>query len=649
MTEFTHLFSPYTLKNVRLRNRLVMLPHVTFYAGPDRRPSSRLKQYYIERAKGGVGLIVTESQTVHLTGGCQNCVDMSSRESAAMWRDGITAVHDHGAQMFAQLTHHGLETFTLFSRRELWGPSPIPNPAVREVPKAMDRADIAAAIEAFRVSAANVREAGFDGLELKVGHDGLLRPFLSPYYNRRLDEYGGSLENRARFVLEVLAAVRTAVGADFPLGFRFCLNEGMPGGYGLDEALAYAQLFARTGQLDYFSSDMGTWMSVEMQVPPMVVPPGFALEAVQALKEATDLPVIAYGRLKQPQQAERILATGQADLVGMARQLITDPEWPRKVQEGRLAAVRPCVACNQECVGRLQNLHAIACVHNPAAGHEAEWGLDTLRPAGQPKQVLVVGGGPMGLKTAEVAAKRGHSVTLIEKGRHLGGQVRLAATAPHHEEWGQIVTHLIQQIDSLDVTVQLETEATADLILGAQPDAVVIATGAGPGPLPFPQTGDKPVFDEWQVMTGGGPANLNVLLYDLGVKFEGAALAETLAERGNRVQWVTPTFVAGAEIDPTSIGPLRRRLAAYHVQTTPEHTIAEVTAEAVILFNILSHQVTAVTQIDAIVIAGNKASQNALYTELQGKLPALYSGGDAVAPRTVTNAIVDGERIGRMI
>mgnify|MGYP002622489883 CR=1 FL=1 len=649
MTEFTTLFTPYTLKNVPLRNRLVMLPHVTFYASKDRRPSPRLKNYYIERAKGGVGLIVSESQTVHVTGGCENCVDMSSKASVELWRDGVTAVHDHGAKFFAQLTHHGLETFTLFSRRELWGPSAIPNPAIREVPKAMDKADLAAAIEAFGIAASNVREAGFDGVELKVGHDGLLRTFLSPFYNQRQDAYGGSLENRARFVLEVLNAVRTAVGDDYPVGFRFCLNEAMPGGYGLEEALAYAKLFAATGQLDYFSSDMGTWMSVELQVPPMVIPQGFALDAVQSLKEATKLPVIAFGRLKRPEQAEQVLAEGKADLVGMARQFLADPAFANKVQEGRLDEVRPCVACNQECVGRLQNLHAIACVHNPAAGHEAEWGMGTLKPAEKPKKVVVVGGGPMGLKTAEVAAKRGHHVILFEKSGVLGGQVRLAAAAPHHDEWGQIITHLARQVRRLGVAVRLNEAATADFILAENPDAVIIATGAGPGPLPFAQTGDKPIYNEWQILNGDPPTEQTILLYDLGVKFEAAAIAETLAEKGNQVNWVTPASTAGAEIDPTSIGPLRQRLAQHNVQTTPEHSIVEVNDEVVFLFNVLSHQVTAVPHIDAIVIVGNKASHNQLMQELAGQVPALYSGGDAVAPRNVYNAIVDGERIGREI
>ncbi len=649
MTEFPHLFSTYQIRDVALRNRLVMLPHVTFYAGKDRRPSDRLKRYYIERARGGVGLIVTESQTVHITGGCESCVDASDTVGMQQWHNGVRAVQDHGAKIFAQLTHHGLETFTLFSRRELWGPSAVPNPAIREIPKAMDRADIAEAIEAFRVSAANVRDAGFDGVELKVGHDGLLRTFLSPYYNRRNDAYGGSPENRARFVLEVLAAVRLAVGDDYPVGFRFCLDEGMRGGYQLEEALSYARMFAATGQLDYFSSDMGTWMSVDMQVPPMTVPQGFALDAVSALRVATTLPVIAYGRIKRPEQAESILATGQADLVGMARQFLADPEFALKVQDGRLNEIRPCVACNQECVGRLQNLHAIACVHNPAAGHEAEWGSGTLQPAVEARQVLVIGGGPTGLKAAEIAARRGHSVTLHERAAELGGQVRLAASAPHHAEWGQIVEHLVEQLRILRVDMRVNSEIDPAAVESIRPDVVVVATGSGPGQLPFVHDGSVEVLNEWQVLGSDVPHDKNVVLLDMGVKFEGAAVAETLASRDNHLRWVTPAFAIGAEIDPTNIAPLRQRLSQHAVVTMPEHTVIEVAEGRVVLLNVLTQQVQVLLDVDCMVIVGNKQSYDDLWSALGGQVIELYTGGDAVAPRNVHNAIVDGERIGRAI
>ncbi|NDJ36971.1 MAG: FAD-dependent oxidoreductase [Chloroflexi bacterium] len=378
---------------------------------------------------------------------------------------------------------------------------------------------------------------------------------------------------------------------------------------------------------------------------------GFALESVAAVKQAVDLPVIAFGRIKSPDQAEAILATGQADLVGMARQLITDPHWVNKVAEGRTAEIRPCVACNQECVGRLAQNLPIGCVHNPAAGFEETLGVETLTPAQTPKRVIVIGGGPLGLKAAEVAAMRGHTVTLIEKADELGGQVRFAARAPGHAEWGQIVAHLIDRVQQLGVTVRLNTEATAALIGADNPDAVVVATGSGPGPLPFAAKGSLPVFDEWQVLQDGGPRDQRVVLLDIGVRYEGAALVETLAERGNTVYWLAPTPTVGFHIDPPSLVSLRARLGAMDppVECVAETTVIESGDDMVLTLNVFSQQVRPLAPVDALVIAGGKMSHSALAEQLESVVPEVYTGGDAVAPRNVSIAIREGERIGRAL
>jgi mycofactocin system FadH/OYE family oxidoreductase 2 len=646
-SRFSHLLSPFQLKNLTLRNRVVMLPHVTMF-GQNRRPTERHRHYYAERARGGVGLIITESQTVHPTGGHDMCVDASSREAMRLWRGAIDDCHAHGARLFAQLTHHGLQTFTVFTRLPQWGPSAIGDPTLGETPKVMDEADIRTAIAAFAVAAAQAREVGFDGVELKVGHDGLLRAFLSPFFNRRQDAYGGSAENRARFVLETLRAVRGALGDDYVLGIRLCLNEGIRGGYELKDALDFAQAFTAERLIDYISADMGTWMSLDIQVPPMSVPRNFALEAITALKRAVSVPVIAFGRIKTPDDAEKILAAGQADLIGMARQLLCDPEFVNKAAAGRADEIRPCVACNQECVGRLVRNLPITCVHNPAAGHEATLGAATLRPAGRSRRVVVVGGGPAGLKAAEVAARRGHRVTLFEAGPALGGQVALAANAPHHAEWGEIVTHLTHLVEKLGVDLRLNTEATVETVMAEQPEAVVVATGSRPAPWPFAVTGQPTVLNEWQVMTGEAPRRQCVVLLDLGVRFEGAALAETLATHGNRVYWVAPTPSIGFDVDPPSFGPLRRRLAGFGVTCLPETTLIEVSEGQVQTLNIFTNEVKPLAPVDVVVVAGNKMARSELFQGLQGRVE-LHTGGDAVAPRTVSMAIYEGEMIGRAL
>lgn len=645
---FPHLFEPFALRGVELRNRIVVLPHVTFYAEAQR-PSARHRHYYEERARGGAGLIVTESQTVHPTGAHGKCVDAGDRDAMLAWGDAIEAVHAHDTRFFAQLTHHGVETFTHDTLLPQWAPSAVPSPAVRETPKAMTHGEIQGAQDAFRRAAGYAVEAGFDGVELKVAHDGLLRAFLSPFYNRRDDEYGGSSpENRLRFVVETLAAVREEIGA-VPLGIRFCLDEGMPGGYDLDEGIAIAAEIARTGLVDYLSADMGTWLSVDFQVPPMTVAEGYADAATAAARKATGLPVIAFGRIVSPGHAENLLATGAADLIGMARQLLTDPEWPLKVAEGRAEDIRSCVHCNQECVGRLVRDLPISCVHNPAAGREERLGVKTLRAAGRPKRVVVVGGGPAGLKAAEVAAARGHDTVLLERGRTVGGQVALAASVAHHEEWGEIVRHLEGRVERLGVDVRLGVDATADAVRAEQPGAVIVATGATPGPWPF-ATGDGiRVLDEWQVLQGEEPRGERVVLLDLGVRCEGAALAEALAARGNEVVWVAPTPMVGMEIDPGTMAVLLPRLAAAGVVRVPETMVVEAGGGGVTLLNVFQQTVERLEGIGTVVVAGNKAAAAALAAELEGTVPELHSIGDCVAPRHVAIAIYEGELAGRAV
>jgi mycofactocin system FadH/OYE family oxidoreductase 2 len=633
---------------MELRNRAVMLPHVTMYAGEDRRPSKRQRHYYLERARGGVGLIVTESQYIHASGGASTTVDASNRAGMLAWRDTIEGVHEEGARIFAQLTHHGGQTFSHATRLPLWGPSPVADPAIGEIPHVVDHDELQEVVEAFATAAANARAAGFDGVELKIGHDGILRAFLSPYWNRRDDEYGGDVEGRMRLALEVIAAVRAAIGDDLALGVRLCLDEGIPGGYGLADALGFARTFAATGHLDYLSADMGTWMRVDLQIPPMTWPEGYALNAAAELRAAAHLPVIAFGRLKRPAQAEEALARGAADLIGFARQLIADPDWAVKAASGRESEIRPCVACNQLCVGNIARNLPIGCVHNPAAGHEEHLGNLTLHPAASPRRIFIVGGGPAGLKAAETAARRGHRVTLLERGATLGGQVRLAATAPGHGEWGEITAHLAAEVERLGVEVLVGIEATPEMILAAQPDAVVVATGSTPAPPPFAATAGTLVLSDPDVLSGEGPRGQEVLLLDLGVRFQGAALVETLADRGNRVRWVAPAPFVGIEIDPSTLPDLRRRIARLGVVCTPEHTVVEAEPKVATLLNVVTGELLQV-RAEVIVVAGNRRATDDLVAALKGRVPELHIVGDSVAPRTVSIAIYEGDRAGRAL
>jgi 2,4-dienoyl-CoA reductase-like NADH-dependent reductase (Old Yellow Enzyme family) len=647
MSSYPTLFSPVRLGPVELRNRVAMLPHTTLYPVGGR-PNSRHRHYYEERALGGVGLVIAESHSVEERGASPLFCNASDREGMALWAETLDAVHSHGTKMFAQLSWFGADGTVLDSMRPLLGPSGLASPSAGEATKPMDAADMERVRSGFAAGARNLLDAGFDGVEVKIGHDGMLRHFLSPYFNRRTDEYGGSHENRARFPIEVLRAIRAEVGEDRALGIRLGLYESFPGGYELEDGLEFARLLNATGLFDYVTGDLGTIDNMGTYLVPSSVPEGFAVDALASLREVVDVPVIGFGRIKKPAQAEEMLAAGSVDVIGMARQLIADPQWVAKAAAGNAEAIRPCVACNQECIGRAIKGMAISCVHNPAAGREAELGARTLRPASPGRRVVVVGGGPAGLKTAEVAAERGHAVTLIERSAALGGQVRLASGAPGHEEWGQIVGHLIRRVDELGVTVELGTEATAEHVAGLDPEAIVLATGSGPAPWPFEVEEGAVVLNEWQVLGEGAPTG-KVVLVDHGVRFESAALAEAIVEAGGELIWVAAGPSVGPEIVWTHLPRLLAHLGEKGARRMPERVVQSVGEGTVRLADVYTGAEETIDGVAAVVVAGNKVREDSLRAPLAAAAPTFLAIGDCVAPRHTAIAIYEGEVAARSI
>ena len=461
----TLLWTPFRLRNIEPRNRFVMLAHWNGLEAPDGTPTEDLAAYYAARARGGVGLVVTGSQAMHPSGQMfPNYGRAWDRKAIPAYRRLVDAVHPRGAHVFAQLNHGG-HTSLEHPPRKLWAPSQMPEPCGRYNTVEMGPAEIEAVVEGFAAPAANMREAGFEGVEIKVGHDGLLRSFVSPFFNRREDAYGGSFANRMRLPLEVLAAIRSAVGPDWLVSVRLCLHEYTPFGYDLDYGLEVARALAASGHVDLLCSDAGSFSSFWMEIPPTAVPQLAFDDLNAALKRATPLPVVAFGRIKNPPDAERILRQGDADLIGMARQLIADPELANKVREGRLREVRPCIACNDACILQVMLQNPIRCVQNPAAGRERR--LGALTPATTPRHVAVAGGGPAGLSAAVTLARRGHRVTTFERESEPGGLIRLAARQPLHAEIGESALHFASEAERLGVDVRLGVEASAGAARGA--------------------------------------------------------------------------------------------------------------------------------------------------------------------------------------
>lgn len=656
--QFEYLFTPLEIGPITVKNRLVWLPHITGFVTPEGLPDERLYWYFTERAKGGVGLIIGEgSQVVHKTARVFNWANAFDQRIVPLWRQITDSVHEHGAKMICQLAHSGNEVPGSPNLEPAWAPSAVPDPfGLNEIPKPMEKEDIQELITSFVEAALRAKEAGYDGVELKACHDGVLRQFWSPSTNLRRDEYGGSLQNRMRLSLDVLSAIRDAAGSGFVLGVRMCLDELKPAGYNLDVGVEIGKRLAASGLINYINTDIATLgKGLYVTDASMAMPPGFFVHAAAALREAIELPVIAAGRINDPVQAEKILADGQADLVGMMRQLLCDPETPKKAMEGRLDDIRHCMACNQGCLGGVINMHVrhVGCVHNPAAGREKELGMGTLKEAKRRKKVMVIGGGPAGMKAAEIAARRKHEVTVYEKDARLGGQVKVAEKALTRAEFGEVTHWLEVQLDKLKVKVIRNVTVTPDTVETEKPDAVVLATGSSMvKPFYIPGADQGNVFTAVEVLEGMARVGQKVLVYYDWQGQAAISAAELLANQGKEVEIVTPMLFVGQDLDPGSIDPLYQRLAANKGVTctfTPCTSVTQIEGEIVHLKNILSLQPQTRYSVETVVLSTPAKANDDLYFALKGRISELYRIGDCLAPRNVDMAIYEGEIVGRKL
>lgn len=653
MNAFPLLFSPFPLGHTTARNRIVSTSHGTNMA-VNGAPSERLIAYHAAKAAGGCGVVMMfgSAAASPLTPISSNHVNLWQTSAEPGLRAAAAAVKQHGALAISQVTSIGRRTYTHLDYIGR-GPSATVSQLAPGVPHVLTIVEIQQIVQDYATSCRRLKECGFDGADLAFYDDQLPDQFWSPDINRRTDQYGGSLANRMRFSLEVMAAIRGAVGRDFILGARVSGDDAMPEGLQPDDLLEIITRLDQTGLLDYFTVTGGTvstFRSRGYNIPSAYYGLGTFVPLAARIKAAVKTPVIVTGRIVTPGQAEEVLQSGAADLVGMTRALIADPELPRKAVEGRLDDIRVCMGSSEGCIDRLYFGLPIGCVQNPVTGREQEWG--TLTPAPTPKRVVAVGGGPAGMETARVAAERGHHVTLLERSNTLGGAIRLAARAPGWEAYAHSVDWLARQLAKLSVDIKLKYEGTVETVLALHPDEVVVATGATPRRPPVPGAQRPHVLTVAEVFAGQTPLAGRCVILDETGYTPGPKAADMLSLAGYEVEIVTRQYSLGEDIGTTVRAKLLERLLRQGVTITPLTAPVEIGERGVRVRHMLT-DVEREIPADTVILSSSGEAADGLYHALLAattslpQAPTVHLIGDAYAPRTLRLAMVDGARIGR--
>lgn len=648
---FPRLFEQASIGNLKLKNRIVMLPMRTAYATLSGEATQRTIDHYVERAKGGVGVVTVGNISIHLPQALNQLV-LDSDWLLMGHYELVEKVHAYGAKIIAQLNHPGRQKYPEASHpeEEMVSSSSLPMTSLGRVfptPKALSKGEIYQFIERYASAAERAKRVGYDMVELHGGHGYLINQFISPFMNKRTDEFGDSLENRMRFPLELIRAVRKAVGPDFPIGFRLSAVEFVSGGITLDQSTTIAQMLEAAG-VAYINVSAGIAEAINKVIDLMRDPEGWREYIWEAIKKAVKVPIFAGGGLRHPDFCERLLEQGKTDFIGLARPLLADPEWPKKAEEGRVEDIRLCISCNECLAGsarRRRGGGARRCAVNAASGREREFALVTQAPA--PKRVMVIGGGPAGLEAARVAAMRGHKVTLYEKREMLGGQLLIAGKPQSKRRVLWLCDYLSTQMKKLGVEVELGVEVTPGVVEEAKPDALVVATGAEPALLDIPGVSGKGVVGAWDLLREKTKHEKERIAV-VGGGLLGCEVAEYLLESENMVTIIEQLHSVASDMEPSNRFGMLEHFKERNVVILTRRKAARITESGVQIAN-LSNGQEELVEADQVVIAVGVKPVNALAGVLEGMVPELYSVGDCNEPRVIMEAVYEGSLAGRQI
>lgn len=630
------MFEPIAIGSMKLKNRFVVPPMVTNYANEDGTASEQFMSYHEEKAKGGWGLIITEDYKINPTaGGFKRLPGLWDDHQIASHKQLTDRVHKYGAKIAAQIYHAGRETSSEVTGVQPIAPSPIADPTMTEIPRALSVEEIATLVEEFGDTALRAQIAGFDAVEIHGAHGYLVNQFMSPFSNKRTDKYGGTILNRARFALEIIANIREKVGPDFPLIYRMSVNEYVEGGLTTEDSKVICMLLEDAG-INLIHASNGVYASTEAIIPPTAVGHAWSAHITAELKKVVSIPVIAVGRINDPLIAESVVRSRQADLVSMGRASLADPHLPNKAKAGKFDDIIRCIGCLQGCIQRNAQQLPVKCLVNPMTGSESN---RQIIPTTSAKKVFVIGGGIAGMEAAITAARKGHKVELFEKNSQLGGQWSIASIPPAKEELASFTVWQMAQMDELAIKLHLNTELSVADIKQQKPDALIIATGAVPF-VPNIKGKQLPhVLKANDVLQGTVDVGKNVVV--IGGGLVGAETAAHLANHNHNVHIIEMRSEIFMGTPYATHLYMMKDLDSHHVNILTDTQVQAIT-ESTVLVTDKSGATQVLEPIDNVVMAIGSTSQPLSVEDLADSIAEIKVVGDAQKVRNALDAIEEG-------